>query len=136
MRLIDADELYKAMFHGVAEIIPEDERSPESYKRGWNDALESVADKSCTPTIDAEPVKRESEWKWCHDCKEYDKENHCCHRWSTMIRDTLEEMQIIRCKDCINFTQGKDEWGSCFENPLKMWRDTDYCSWGERRTDA
>lgn len=63
MRLIDADELNKAMFHGVAEIVPEDEHSPESYKRGWNDALEAVADKSCTPTIDAVEVVR------CKDCK-------------------------------------------------------------------
>lgn len=45
------------------------------------------------------------------------------------------EPEIIRCKDCTNFTQGKDEWGSCFENPMKMWRETDYCSWGERRQD-
>ena len=101
----------------------------------WSDN-EVVGFLKSRPTIAAEPVKRESEWKWCHDCKEYDQENHCCHRWSTVIRDTVEEMQIIRCKDCINFTRGKDEWGSCFENPMKMWRDTDYCSWAERRTDA
>ena len=48
---------------------------------------------------------------------------------------TVDAVEIVRCKECINFTQGKDEWGSCFENPMKMWRDTDYCSWGERRTD-
>lgn len=44
--------------------------------------------------------------------------------------------KVVRCKDCTNFTQGKDEWGSCFENPMKMWRETDFCSWGERRDDA
>ena len=21
-------------------------------------------------------------FKWCTDCKEYDQEKHCCHRWS------------------------------------------------------
>lgn len=53
------------------------------------------------------------------------------------VREIIEEQQeaIVRCKDCENFNEGKDGWGSCFENPLKMWRDTDYCSWGERRTD-
>ena len=44
--------------------------------------------------------------------------------------------EIVRCKDCINYTRVKDEWGSCFENPMKLWRDTDYCSWAERRTDG
>ena len=44
-------------------------------------------------------------------------------------------VEVVRCKDCINFTKGKDEWGSCFENPMKMWRETDFCSWGERRAD-
>lgn len=54
------------------------------------------------------------------------------------IRRIIEEEPeaVVRCKDCINFTQGKDEWGSCFENPIKMWRETDFCSWAERRTDA
>lgn len=52
MRLIDADELYRAKFHGVAEIFPPDEQNVESYKRGWNDALDAVADDSCAQTID------------------------------------------------------------------------------------
>ena len=32
-------------------------------------------------------------FKWCTDCKEYDQEKHCCHRWSKNIRDTIEEMK-------------------------------------------
>lgn len=32
-------------------------------------------------------------FKWCTDCKEYDQEKHCCHRWSRVIRDTVEEMK-------------------------------------------
>lgn len=52
MRLIDADELYRAKFHGVGEIFPPDEQNVESYKRGWNDALDAVADESCTLTIE------------------------------------------------------------------------------------
>lgn len=51
------------------------------------------------------------------------------------IRKIIEEEPeaVVRCKDCINFTRGKDEWGSCFENPMKMWRETDFCSWAERK---
>ena len=33
------------------------------------------------------------DFKWCTDCREYDQEKHCCHRWSKVIRDTIEEMK-------------------------------------------
>lgn len=125
MRLIDADKLEE-----LCDIMSE--KCGDIGESIWNQFRTTV---ECSPTIEAEPVRRGSEWQWCHDCKEYDKENHCCHRWSTMIRDTIEAMQIIRCKDCINFTSGKDEWGNCFENPMKMWRETDFCSWAERKDD-
>ena len=26
-------------------------------------------------------------------CKEYDQQNHCCHRWTKVIRQTLEEIR-------------------------------------------
>ena len=29
--------------------------------------------------------------EWCHDCKEYDKEHHCCHRFTKVIRQTVED---------------------------------------------
>ncbi len=32
-------------------------------------------------------------FKWCTNCKEYDQEKHCCHRWSKVIRNTVEEMK-------------------------------------------
>ena len=32
-------------------------------------------------------------FKWCTDCREYDQEKHCCHRWSKVIRATVEEMK-------------------------------------------
>ena len=40
----------------------------------------------------AEPLE---EFEWCHDCKEYDQEKHCCHRWTKVIRQTVEEMQMM-----------------------------------------
>ena len=33
--------------------------------------------------------------EWCTDCKEYDQEKHCCHRWTKVIRKTVEEMQMM-----------------------------------------
>lgn len=30
-------------------------------------------------------------YEWCHDCKEYDQENHCCHRYSSFIQESLQD---------------------------------------------
>ena len=34
-----------------------------------------------------------NEFEWCTDCKEYDQEQHCCHRWTQNIRRTVEELK-------------------------------------------
>ena len=54
-------------------------------------------------------------YEWCtrgeHPCKEYDYENHCCHRWSSFIRETIADMKaheperitgnaVHLCKSC------------------------------------
>jgi len=31
--------------------------------------------------------------EWCTDCKEYDKEKHCCPRFTKVIRETLKEIK-------------------------------------------
>lgn len=31
--------------------------------------------------------------EWCNDCKEYDKERHCCPRWNRVIRTTLDDVR-------------------------------------------
>lgn len=31
--------------------------------------------------------------EWCTDCKEYDKAQHCCHRLTKVIRQTMEELK-------------------------------------------
>jgi len=38
-----------------------------------------------------EVIHDTSVFEWCHDCKEYDQENYCCHRWSKVIRKTIDE---------------------------------------------
>lgn len=40
-----------------------------------------------------EVQKHEETFEWCHDCKEYDTENYCCHRWSKVIRNVVEELK-------------------------------------------
>lgn len=34
--------------------------------------------------------------EWCDDCKEYDKERHCCPRWNRVIRQTVEDMKAAQ----------------------------------------
>lgn len=42
--------------------------------------------------------------EWCHDCKEYDQERHCCPRFNRVIKQTKEDFEaqneIIHCNDC------------------------------------
>ena len=37
--------------------------------------------------------KEPQSFKWCTNCKEYDQEKHCCHRYSKVIRDAVEEIE-------------------------------------------
>ena len=39
--------------------------------------------------ISAQPELNE----WCHDCKEYDQEHHCCPRWNRVIKTALADVQ-------------------------------------------
>lgn len=39
------------------------------------------------------PSAEEESFEWCTDCKEYDREKHCCHRWTKVIRNTVEEIK-------------------------------------------
>ena len=83
-------------------------------------------------------IQAEESFEWCTDCKEYDQEAHCCHRYSKMIKKTVEEMQIVRCKDCI-YADYMDDiktfW--CSEGGRgKTVVPYDFCSYGERRDNT
>lgn len=52
----------------------------EAYNKGYADGKKA---------LEQEPTS----YPWCTDCKEYDQEKHCCHRWSKAIRNTVEEMK-------------------------------------------
>ena len=43
--------------------------------------------------VEKVPSAELEEHEWCHDCKEYDQEKHCCHRWTKVIRNTVEEIK-------------------------------------------
>ena len=74
-RLIDADAL-KEIFN-VAFFEDEDD-----YKKSLN-----LIDNA--PTV----IPDNDIFEWCTDCKEYDQEKHCCHRWSSKIREAAEEIK-------------------------------------------
>lgn len=63
-RLIDANNIKEAKFNNVpcVKTTPTDSEL-ESYMRGWNDAIDAIAE--CEPTVDAVPVIR------CKDCKHF-----------------------------------------------------------------
>ena len=83
-----------------------------------------------------EVQKHEETFEWCTDCKEYDKDNYCCHRWSKMIRNTVEELKeysgLVRCKDCRHYEDGMI--GYCGELERGVSEDF-YCYYGERREE-
>ena len=59
---------------------------------------------------------------------------------SVVYHRTLDE--IVRCKDCRYFKTGENEsenWSICARNIVYPYVDVgpnDYCSFGERKTDA
>ena len=60
------------------------------YRSGWNLSIRDV--NALDMAIKA--LEQESQtFEWCTDCREYDQEKHCCHRWSKVIRNAVEEMK-------------------------------------------
>lgn len=86
--------------------------------------------------IEEAPSSAEKEsFEWCTDCKEYDQEGHCCHRFSKMIRKTIEEMQIVHCIDC-QYSEYDSVYGDryCHYNgKAEVVDDYHFCRDGERR---
>lgn len=77
MRLIDANELYRMKFHGypdIMKLLPD--ANTEAYKRGWNDAIDTVAE--CAPVVE---VVR------CKDCVYYEELNNNEYYCDAIYRD-------------------------------------------------
>ena len=80
MRLIDADVVYKVLTNYY-------HHRTETQHESLKEALSKV------PTVDVEFVQPIEEFEWCHDCKEYDQNAHCCHRWTKVIRNTVNDLK-------------------------------------------
>lgn len=86
--------------------------------------------------IDAIYAASES-FEWCNGCKEYDQEKHCCHRFTKVIRQAVEEMKVVHCIDCQHSEYDevyKDRY--CHYNgKADVVDDYHFCRDGERRDD-
>lgn len=86
--------------------------------------------------IDAIYAASES-FEWCDGCKEYDQEQHCCHRFTKVIRQAFEEMKVVHCIDCQHSEYDevyKDRY--CHYNgKAEVVDDYHFCRDGEKKDD-
>ena len=86
----------------------------------------------------------------CKDCVHYE----ACSAFSKIIssarevekgceyfKDSTNYVEVVRCKDCKHFIKKHIDRGYCGMEgsggfPQTSWAITDFCSYGERRTDG
>lgn len=90
-RLIDADALERDGWR-MSRTVQIDEKTME------------VQTRKPTNFPAVEPQPEPEEFEWCTDCKEYDQDKYCCHRWNKVIRETMEELK-----------QAQPDWIPCSE---------------------
>lgn len=84
MRVIDADELLDR-FANVYFCLGGDRPTAD---------LSLTYHSLCNAVKRAPTIEPKSEvFEWCSGCKEYDGEKHCCHRWNSVIRETLKDIE-------------------------------------------
>jgi hypothetical protein len=86
----------------------------------------TIASEECLPPAQPE------EFEWCHDCKEYDQQVHCCHRWTKVIRNTVKELKTERKNGkWIKQSPATDteECSECGYNILEEEFETPFCPW-------
>lgn len=109
---------------GQLKFIRDYECKTDAEIRAINDAITALS---------AEPET----FEWCDTCKEYDQENHCCHRFSKVIRQAFEKMKVVHCIDC-RHSEYDEVFGDryCHYNgKAEVVDDYHYCRDGERRDD-
>ena len=65
-------------------------------------------------------LSAEYKYGWCKGCKEYDTEKHCCHRWSSFIRYTLQDSIDYVLDDIKDEIKHLHEWAFSREEILKI----------------
>jgi uncharacterized paraquat-inducible protein A len=91
------------------------------------------------PSAQSEP----EEFEWCNGCKEYDQEKHCCHRWTKVIRKTVDEIKADPVRHGHWIKEFENEDGRnlrCSECRMVFYvgkgRDGNYCPECGARMDA
>ena len=84
------------------------------YGDAWRDAQRAIDD---APTVDAVPLE------------DYKSMERTVNKLTKAFADAVE---IVRCKDCKWWNRKKE---TCIEIG-GLWRESDFCSWGERREDG
>lgn len=89
--------------------------------------------------------EQEQTFEWCHDCKEYDQEAHCCHRWSKIIGSTIADIKAemaseiiaqiekMRQKEPYHFLPNRDAY-NLFQKIVEDFRDGKG-AWAERKKE-
>ena len=77
--------------------------------------------------LDELPSAEQEEFEWCTDCKEYDKDAHCCHRWTKCIRQTIDEIKSSQWIPCSERLPKVDEYVLVYINDIAYiaWIDMD-----------
>ena len=91
-----------------------------------------------TQMIKEMPSAEEESFEWCTDCKEYDQEKHCCHRFTKVIRDAVAELKLVYCHEC-QYSEYDSVYGErwCHYNgKAEVVDDYHFCRDGERREDG
>ena len=79
------------------------------------DAMQYDAELRQLPS--AQPERHINEW--CTDCKEYDKEKHCCPRWNRVIKNTVDELKSVQpelCEDAVSRTDALKFKCDCYDS--------------------
>ena len=109
----------KEMSEEVAEKVLDEFEYKGKTLRQWIDAIYAASES----------------FEWCDGCKEYDQEQHCCHRYSKVIRQAFEEMKVVHCIDCRHSEYDevyKDRY--CHYNgKAEVVDDYHFCRDGERK---
>jgi hypothetical protein len=78
------------------------------------------------------------EFEWCTDCKEYDQEQHCCHRFTKVIRQAVAEMKLVHCHECqySEFDFIYHDWYCHYNGKAEIVRREHFCGYADRREDG